>query len=156
VNTQGHIDPTTSTRRDYSWGVGVSLIAAGILYLLDQYFKTGWVDLLILPICGVFLLAWGFITRRLGLEIAGSLLTGSGLGGFIALSHIFNLDTYNRIGYLLVFFAVGWGLISLTHMWLFDHMWWWPLIPGGILAGAGLCFLLPWQPFNFALLLVWG
>ena len=165
MHTQGNLDPTTSTRRDYSWGVGVSLIAAGIIYLLDQYLKTGWMDLLILPACGLVLLSWGIVTRRFGLEISGSLLTGLGLGGFLALSRFFSLGTNPRIGFLLLFFALGWGLISLVRVWLFDKMCWWPLIPGSILAGVGLCFLVPWQPLNFVLypvvglslaLLAWG
>ncbi len=156
MHVQENFNTMTSTRRDYSWGIGAALIAVGFILLLDQYIKTGWLNLLILPVCGIVLLGWGMVTHRFGLVISGNLLTGLGIGGFIALSNLFALDLYLRIGLLLVIFALGWGLISVIGFWLFQKVVWWPLIPGGLLAGTGYCFLTVLNPFNFVLYPVIG
>ena len=60
--------------------IGVILILAGGLIFLDQYLKTGWLSLLILPAIGMFLYLWGIKQRRNGLIIAGGLLGGIGAG----------------------------------------------------------------------------
>jgi hypothetical protein len=151
VQSGEKLDHTMSTRHDYTWGVGAALIAIGIILLLDQYLKTGWLAQLILPVSGFIFLAWGIITRRFGLVIPGAILGGIGIGGFLAVSHFFSFNTYTRVGLFLTAFSLGWSLITVFSLLLKDRMAWWPLIPGSILFSLGLCFLLPWQPFSLAL-----
>ena len=151
MRSQENLEPLISTRHDYSWGIGAALIAMGIILLLDQYFKTGWLALLILPVSGFIFIAWGMATRKFGLVIPGSLLAGLGTGSFLALTHFVTLSNLQRAGWLLVLFASGWILISFLSVRLTDRLAWWPLIPGSILGSLGICFLLPWQPFTLAL-----
>jgi len=143
----------------------MALIVVGIILLADQYLKTGWLSLLILPASGIVFLLWGVITRKVGLVIPGCLLMGLGSGEFLALSQFFKFDTHLRIGLFLTIFAAGWVLIFIFSLVMAGHPAWWSLIPGFILFSLGVCFLAPWQPLNFVLLpaiglslafLVWG
>ena len=109
MHTQENYNSVTSTRHDYSWGIGAALIAVGFILLLDQYLRTGWLNLLILPICGLILLGWGIATRKYGLLVPGSILTGLGIGEFIILSHVFAFGLFTRIGLFLVFFRKPWA-----------------------------------------------
>jgi hypothetical protein len=143
------INPMISARHDYTWGIGAALIAMGIILLVDQYLKTGWLTQLILPVSGFVFLGWGIHTRRLGLVIAGSILAGLGLGGFLAFSRFFAFSTNTRVGILLAAFALGWVLITVFNVMLMERMAWWPLIPASILVSIGICFLIPWQPLAF-------
>jgi len=145
------IDPMMSSRRNYTWGIGAALIAIGVILLADQYWKTGWLIQLIIPVGGFIFLAWGIVTRRFGLVIPGSILAGLGVGGFLAISRFFSFGTYVRVGLLLAAFALGWVLITVFSLLLRDRMAWWPLIPASILFSIGLCFLLPWQPWTLFL-----
>jgi hypothetical protein len=145
------IDPMMSSRHDYTWGIGAALIAIGVIFLLDQYFKTGWLMQLILPVSGAIFLFWGIVYRRFGLIIPGSILAGLGVGGFLAFSHFFSFSTYTRIGLLLAVFALGWVSITVFSLIFRERMAWWPLIPASVLFSVGICFLLPWQPFTLFL-----
>jgi len=145
------LDPMMTTRHDYTWGVGAALIAVGVILLLDNYLKTGWLVQLILPVSGFIFLSWGIVTRRFGLVIPGSILAGLGVGGFLAMSRFFSFSTYTRVGLLLSAFALGWVLITIFSLLLKERMAWWPLIPASILFSAGICFLMPWQPLALIL-----
>ena len=124
----------------------------GIILLADQYLKTGWLNLLILPASGIVFLLWGIITRKFGLVIPGSILTGLGIGEFLALSQFFGFNTYLRIGFFLTVFASGWLLLFIISLVLARRPAWWSLIPGCTLFSLGVCFIAPWQPLNFILL----
>jgi hypothetical protein len=145
---------------------GITLILMGGMILLDQYLNTGWLVLMILPLGGLAFLGWGVKLRQRGLITAGGVLTGFGVGCFIAFSNFFSMDLPLRIGFLCVSFALGWGLIATLFYFINDQIAWWTLIPGAIFAGLGMCFFkTPIRPLDFVfypgvglglVLLAWG
>ena len=120
---------------------GIFLILLGVIFLLDFYFKTGWLTLILLPIPGVLLYAGGWRGQRFGLVITGSLLGGLGLAISLALSQALDLSIEQRIGAGLLAFGLSWALITLASLRLTARTAWWALIPGSVLAGTGLTFL---------------
>lgn len=135
-----------------SYITGLALIASGLVLLADQYLKTGWLSLLIMPTAGLAFLGFGFIHRRLALIIPGGVLTGLGIGSFLAFSSFFIFALPIRLGLLLLAFALGWGVIALFSAMYSDRVAWWPLIPGSVFAGTGACLLLsPLRVVDFAL-----
>jgi hypothetical protein len=51
-------------------------------------------------------------------------------------------------GIMLVWFALGWALITLSGRILVHKFIWWPLIPGGILAMVGCGLYIGGDPGN--------
>jgi hypothetical protein len=165
MHSRENINPIISTRRDYTWGIGVVLVTVGVILFIDQYLKTGWLSLMILPVSGLILLIWGILSRKLGLIIPGSILFSLGIGGFLSLSHVLQLEIKIRVGLLLVIFSLGWVMISIFSYLFAEKIYWWPLVPSSLLFGFGVCFLVSWQAFNFVLFptiglglafLIWG
>lgn len=156
----------TFGRLNATASAGLTLMAIGVVILADQYLKTGWLSLLALPIGGMIFLGWGILSRRLSLIIPGGLMSGLGIGGFLALSHFLNLSFPDRAGLLLVAFALGWGVITLASAVFTGQVAWWPLIPGSVLASIGACLIItPLRVVDFSLyvcvglglaLLAWG
>ncbi len=129
---------------------GLTLILMGGIILLDQFLKTGWLTLVALPLGSLAFLAWGLRVRLKSLMTVGSVLAGLAAGCFIALSHLFALDWAAQIGYLLVSFALGWGLAAILLYLTYQQIAWWALIPGAVLAGVGACFFrTPLHPLDF-------
>jgi len=83
-----------------------------------------------------FLIA-GKYWRLLGLIIPGALLVGLAPGLYFAWENTNANNPLEQIGIMLVGFAFGWGLITVTSRTLTKKFVWWPLIPGGILAVVG-------------------
>jgi hypothetical protein len=131
---------------------GLTLMAIGAVILADQYLKTGWLKLLAVPVGGMIFLVWGIQTRRLSLIVPGGLLSGLGIGAFLALNQFLNLSFPARAGLLLVAFALGWGVITLASAVFTGQVAWWPLIPGSVLASIGACLMLtPLRVVDFTL-----
>jgi hypothetical protein len=94
------------------------------------------------------LLLWGSRNRLLGLIIPGGILLGIGLGLFMAWGRGGESSSLARTGIMLVWFALGWGCITLLARILFNRFIWWPLIPGGVLFMVGLGLYLGGNPGN--------
>jgi len=134
--------------------VGIALITIGLVVLLDRYLKTGWLALLILPGLGFLLLVGGIRYRRMNWVVPGGILSGIGLGGFFALSVILGSSMQYRIGILLLFFAIGWGIITLTSTQVSIRVAWWALIPASVTGSVGATLLFsPTRPVDFGLYL---
>ena len=144
-------------RRGFPYVIGLVLISVGLAVLLDQFLKTGWIVLVIVPIAGLILLAEGGKTQKLGFIIAGALVSGAGLGAFLFLSRVIDAPVERKIGLVLIAFALGWVLITLATHLLLRKWVWWPLVPGGIITSVGACFLFSdLQLLDFVLYLVTG
>jgi len=147
----------TIPRRGFPYVIGLTLISVGLAILLEQYLKTGWIVLVVVPISGLVLLAEGGKTRKLSLIIAGALISGLGLGGFLYLSPAVIAPLERKIGMVLLAFSLGWGLITLLTQVLFQKPTWWALVPGGIIASVGAGFLFgQLRVVDFVLFVVTG
>lgn len=144
---------------------GGLLVVAGAMLFLDQYMKTGWLSLVIMPGAGLFLYIWGIRARLESLLIPGGILAGLGLGWAMAMRNPqAGLDW--QTGSLLIFFALGWLAVTAGTRVFTVKTDWWALIPAGVLGGLGIYLLTTnlhwmdlalWLGLGVALpLLVWG
>ena len=117
----------------------VFLFAAGTPYEFILY---------ILSALGVSLLMWGVARRLFGLIIPGSLLLGIGPGIYFAWGNANPANPLVQTGLMLVWFALGFALISLFSRTLKHIFVWWPFIPGGVLAMVGWGLYLGGDPDN--------
>lgn len=112
--------------------------------------RQGWGDYVLYISMGVgaaFLL-WAFAVRLFGLAIPGCLIIGAGLGTYIGWYAPGIESNLVRTGIMLVWFALGWGLITLSGRVILQRYIWWPLIPGGILAMVGWGLYIGGDPDN--------
>lgn len=131
-----------NSHQGFIYLAGIIMVTVGVMVLADQFFKTGWLLLALVPIFGIFFIVEAVRTRKMGYLIAGSLLTGAGLGGFIGFSSFFTRqNAFHDIGWLLVCFALGWVMIASMSRITLDKPINWPLVPGGIILSIGLAFL---------------
>ncbi len=68
----------TNPQREFPYILGIGFISVGLAIFLEQFLKTGWLVLVILPVSGAVFLVEATRTRKLGLLIAGSLIFGGG------------------------------------------------------------------------------
>ncbi len=134
--------PAKNSRQGFVYLAGIIMVTVGVMVLADQFLKTGWLLLALVPIFGIFFIVEAIRTRKLGYLIAGGLLTGAGLGGFVGFSSIFTRPNIaHDVGWLLVCFALGWVMIATMSRRTLDKPVYWPLVPGGIILSIGLTFL---------------
>lgn len=129
------------SKRSQALITGLILILIGLFSLAVQYIKVDWIGLLILPGLGLIFLAWGLIVREVGLLIPGGILSGIGLSAYLLEGPFSGLDGSQEGGIFFLSFALGWGLITVLSAVIRDFQWW-PLIPGGIMAGIGSLLML--------------
>lgn len=89
---------------------------------------------------GIVFLLWGTRKRAIGLLIPGLLISTIGAGVFFAWNDQAVSNGLQQTGTMLVWFALGWILITVISKIFSRKFIWWPLIPGGVFAmvGAGL------------------
>jgi hypothetical protein len=97
---------------------------------------------------GFPLLLWGIFRHILGLIIPGCIVTTVGIGIYMAWQGSGEANSLAQTGVMLVWFAIGWGLITLFSRSLFQKFVWWPLIPGGVLAMVGWGLYIGGNPEN--------
>lgn len=137
--------------------LGAALLIVGALVLLEQYLGTGWLPWAAVGLAGVLFFVEGTRSQIVGWLIPGGLLTGTGVGLFLAFNPNSEGDLLSRIGILLLSVAAGWGLITAGSLPGRGKIAWWPLVPGGIFAALGACFLFSDRSFfAFVLYLVTG
>ncbi len=131
------LKPENAPLADRNKIAGLILILGGLFLGLDQILKTGWLMFLILPICGLFIIAVGIYFRSFGWGITGSLLSGLGLAGYFLLSSHFQQQLLTRFGYASIAFGLSWLLITLLSYLAHQRIAWWALVPAGVLIGIG-------------------
>lgn len=95
---------------------------------------------------GAGLLIWGIGQKLFGLIIAGSLLFSIAPGITFSWKWINPVSILSQIGIMLVWFALGWGLITISSRVVIVKFIWWPLIPAGVLSMVGLGLYLGGDP----------
>lgn len=123
------------------WALFVATISGAVsinFYIPKQTLLT-FVFAITLAIGIVFLL-WGTRKREIGLLIPGLLVSTIGAGVFFAWNESVVSNGLQQTGTMLVWFALGWILITVISKIFSRKFTWWPLIPGGVFAmvGAGL------------------
>jgi hypothetical protein len=130
------------------WGLVPGGVLAGLgACLLFTPMRVVDFVLYLLVGAGLPLLFWGLIVRLFGLVIPGCLLTT--IGGGIYSAWRPGSDAANTLvqtGIMLIWFAVGWALISAAGRVITQRSIWWPLIPGGILAMVGMGLYIGGDP----------
>jgi hypothetical protein len=111
----------------------------GQLNLLDFFFYIGLGIGLLLIISGIY---W----KLFGLLIPGSIVVGIMPGLFFAWEKTNATNALEQTGVMLVWFAFGWGLITILSRMLTKNFVWWPLIPGGILGVVGWGLFIAGNP----------
>ncbi len=137
------------TTRPAWWGMIPAGILSGLGYCL-LFTSVRWVDVILCLSLGVGLplLIWGGITRLIGMVIPGCLLVTTGPGIYWAWQSSEVANPLVNTGIMLVWFALGWVLITLSGKIIARRFLWWPLIPGGILAMVGWGLYIGGDPGN--------
>ncbi len=112
---------------------GIVLILAGLLLGLDQILKTRWLTFVIFPLCGIFIISFGYYVKSFGWMITGCLLAGLGGVGYFLLNFFWPLPALTRVGYAAIAFGISWLLITPLSYLIHQKIAWWALIPAGVL-----------------------
>ncbi len=158
-------EPSVSDNHIYR-KAGIILICSGFVYIVDQWLRTGWLTLLVLPFLGAIGFYYGVRIRRLALAIPGTLVSGLGWGSFFLLNRLIPISDMPRGGLLLACMGAGFfGILAAT---IFSQKApaYWAFVPGFLFIAAGLPLIIDQITFfAFVLsigmglglsLLVWG
>lgn len=123
-------------------GLGLAFLSKELRFL-DFFFFIG---------MGITLslLGSGLYWKVFGLIIPGSLLAGIVPGVYFPWEQTDFQNPLIQTGIMLVWFALGWGLITVFSRVQTQAFVWWPLIPGGILAMVGWGLYIGGSPENAA------
>jgi len=137
------------TKKPAWWGMIPGGILVGLGYCL-LFTPLRWTDFILYLTLGTGLplLTWGLISRLIGLVIPGCLLITIGPGIYSAWRAPDSGSALVYTGIMLVWFALGWALVTLSGRVIFHRFIWWPLIPGGILAMVGWGLYIGGDPDN--------
>jgi hypothetical protein len=131
------------------WSLFVITICAtlGHIFLTEKFSLLVFVFYLACAIGSVFLL-WGSVSGKLGLIIPGAILSATGAGVYFGWSNPDEPGQLQKTGIMLVWFALGWVLITVFSRIMKKRFVWWPLIPGGILLMVGSGLYIGGNPQN--------
>jgi len=131
------------------WALLVSSVCIGISFIVLSG-RNSLLDFIIyLSLAvGLVFLVWGFSRRNVGLIIPGALLCSIGAGVYYGWSNPETPGGLQKTGIMLVWFALGWGLITVFSRVIDKRFIWWPLIPGGILLTVGSGLYIGGNPEN--------
>lgn len=123
-------------RRDRRF-LAVILIVVGLLALVPNIVTVPEdIGPYVLPVIGVVVFAYGLFAWRYGATVAGSIMTGLGVG--VLFSQTRNDLSGNVEGGIIVLgLAAGFIGVALMNVLFERKAFWWPLIPGGILGVVG-------------------
>jgi hypothetical protein len=116
------------------------LIPAGVCLALTGCFlnsDAGFLD---------FVFYIGIGAKLFGLIIAGSIVLTVAPGLSFPWKSIGVTNLISQTGVMLVWFGLGWALITVSSRVIRDKFIWWPLIPGGILEMVGIGLYLGGNP----------
>jgi hypothetical protein len=131
------------------WALFVATIsgAVSINFYIPRPTLLSYVFTISLAIGIVFLL-WGSKKREIGLLIPGLLVSTIGAGIYFAWNDWTITNGLQQTGTMLVWFALGWILITVISKIFSRKFTWWPLIPGGVFAMVGSGLYIGGNPDN--------
>lgn len=131
------------------WSLFVTAVCAGlsIVFFRGQLELLNFVFFISIPI-GLVFLAWGLVKRNIGLIIPGLLVGTVATGVYMGWRNPEQAEGLKETGTMLVWFALGWLLITVFSRILEKKFIWWPLIPGGILLMVGSGLYIGGNPSN--------
>lgn len=144
--------------QNFRFVAGAIFVFAGGVLLIDQYARTGWLSLTVMPLVGLFLYIWGIRLRHTALLVTGGVLGGLGVG----IAAAFNpgspdLALITQVGYILAFLALGFALVVVGTVLCTARLAWWAFVSAGIASGLSLGLLLsPFNAFNLVFYLALG
>jgi hypothetical protein len=151
--------------KDLLLPAGIMLLVCGGTILLDQTLQTGWLSQTVVIAAGLLLAAGGLLARSMLWTLCGGLFAAVGAGSFFLLLAV-EQPWSTRLGVFLVCFGLGWLLVLMACVLFLEQKPWWALLPGGLSAALGICFLFsPLRLVDFILyaglgigipLLAWG
>jgi hypothetical protein len=142
-STSSHIDSQPVHKKFAPNLIGAIMVAAGFVILLDQYLRTEWLSLTIVPAAGLMLLATGLNSRKMGWIIPGLIVGSIGVGGVLFFGNFMeNQPLIIRIGWLLFSISAGFALILFFSLLYGKSQAWWAFLIACILAGVAYPFLL--------------
>lgn len=144
-------------RKGVSTVAGLSLIATGLVFLGEQYIRTGWLIPVALPLIGAVFLGSMIRQQRLGMIIPGSLVLAGGIGILLALNVYKDAGWARQLGAFILAFSFGWVLIVAVTHFVGGKTAYWALIPAGAIFSLGASFF--WGDLslvNFVLFIVTG
>lgn len=144
-------------RKGVSTVAGLSLIATGLVFLGEQYIRTGWLIPVALPLIGAVFLGSMIRQQRLGMIIPGSLVLAGGIGILLALNVYKDAGWARQLGAFILAFSFGWVLIAAVTHFVGGKTAYWALIPAGAIFSLGASFF--WGDLslvNFVFFIVTG
>lgn len=126
---------------------GFLLVGSGLPFLFGRVLIFELVFAILLAV-GLALLVWGVAQKLIGLLIPACLLLGIGPGIYFAWSRSEVYNGLTETGVMLVWFALGWALITIVLRVVSEKFVWWPLIPGGLMAVVGWGLYIGGDPGN--------
>jgi hypothetical protein len=136
-----HNDKSGNTKLQITSLFGLMLVIAGVLSIIELRIRTGWLTIAIPGLMGLILLIYGLMSAKKGWLIAGSLVTGIGMGAFYALQQFREISLIHRFGYLVMFFAASWFISFLLLRFIYQNTAWWSLLCGAIFGGTAYTLL---------------
>lgn len=136
-------------KKNYWWSLFIVLIslAVAIVFILDDLSVIIFTLAISMAIGFVFIV-WGLFKKNIGLFIPGLLLITIGIGVYNGWATVGDVNGLRDTGIMLVWFSLGWILITVCSRIFYKTFLWWPLIPGGILAMVGSGLYIGGNPSN--------
>ena len=121
--------------------VGVVLVVAGVLFLLDQRIKTNWLSLALPVFVSIILLSAGIVSKKQHLLIPGFIMFGVSAAFFILFQHLVNLKTITLVFAAIGIFSFSWLLLFVAMAVIKKIYPWWALFVATISGAVSYNFL---------------
>ncbi len=136
-------------KKNYWWSLFIVMVSLAVAIV----FLFGELSVLIFSLAvsqavGIVFILWGFFKKSIGLFIPGLLLITIGIGVYNGWATVGDVNGLRDTGIMLVWFSLGWILITVCSRIFYKTFVWWPLIPGGILAMVGSGLYIGGNPAN--------
>jgi hypothetical protein len=136
VTNNGTPGANAAAERNRGWIVGAFLIVIGILSLVGQFAKDGWLALLFLPALALTFLIWGAVSREAGFVIPAGILGGVSLGTILERATP-GLTGQETGAVFVLALAAGFAVITPLTAIVAGRAHWWALLVAGILGLVG-------------------